>query len=292
MPDKRTYSAPAAVSETSGFTRENSVLSARARDDACGYGSSPSVQVANVFAAHFGFNDTVSGLLEDLWSSAVEYGETLVPGSMNAMLFSSYLFFRLLGGFCYGQGDLIEGIRWSLVAGEVDAVGDGGSFVDGIPSNERELFVGTLGMPEANYRLLRYEVRLQNQLCSSRAPWEYSDDYRMAYNEAMNSQVEESDFRAEWDDLSARMCGKPDFAHMRITISTTLATKLGYGGAANALIAPIFFIPQSRHMELNIPESTLQVGWAMRFSLTRTAERASDLTIIMPTSMRYASAKC
>lgn len=76
--------------------------------------------LVEVFKSHFGFEQetadtlvTIMDSISDVARSDIEERPYVLP----------YIFFRSLGGMCYGDGNvLIDGAKWGQVAGFIDNV--------------------------------------------------------------------------------------------------------------------------------------------------------------------------
>ena len=74
----------------------------------------------------------------------------------------AWMFFRIIGGFCYGDNDPYGGMKWIMTAGALPYTCQNTSKP---PSSEVDYFTGKLGFGEKAYRLFRYYTRAQHSLC-------------------------------------------------------------------------------------------------------------------------------
>lgn len=164
-------------------------------------------------------------------------------------LYRAWMLFRVLGGFCYNDQSLGE-MGWNIIAGHTLYAEDATS-THGVPLVEEAFCTSTLHLPEIAYRALRYNVRLQHELCGKDASHaKYNESYWGIWYECVGYQ---GDFSFPWDftkkitkdtfedyyNMHAKsICGKVDFAHLCITVATALATDLHLagGGLVDTLI--------------------------------------------------------
>ena len=170
------------------------------------------VRLRRVLIEHFGFDEETAEAFRLLMSAS----SIACRGKPKADLLSAYLFFRLAGGFVYGDtDDLMSDLKWGAVAGDLgtlfNAVSPGGSY------DKQGFMEQVLGVSEGAYVRMRAMTRRQHDLCG----------------QANNS---DDDKNAQED----RMLVMPDFAHFCITTATALATDLFSLVAGNAAIAYLY----------------------------------------------------
>lgn len=131
-----------------------------------------------------------------------------------------YYFTRLIGGFSYGG----PGWRWDEIQWKQTA----GSPYKGM--SEEEFFTEFLGFSKNEYHLLRYKVRIQNQIVSSpeRLSWKQIekdgqiDIYKKSLEKAIGRKLTNEEFKQYWINQYNNMVKKGDFSHQQITTSSML----------------------------------------------------------------------
>lgn len=151
----------------------------------------------------------------------------------------------LMGGLFYDEGDL-SGLKWNDVAGcavdEFVSVDDYGNFSD---MTEKGYFTKFLGIPEKDYRLLRYQVRLQhaivgdpNYFLMPNSYNELEDNQRKSLKDwkqtcqsstGLTFQSDEA-FLQFWNENYNRYVGKGDYVHQQITTAAILGYEIRKDG--------------------------------------------------------------
>ena len=159
-------------------------------------------------------------------------------------------FTRLMGGFVYDEGT-IQNVKWDDVAGyAIDSFGGVDEYGNPFDMTEKGYFTGFLEIPERDYRLLRYHVRLQHALASGEKDYLMPNDY----NEIKIDQLKklntwrntcqdltglsfqsDEEFLHFWNGCYNRYTGKGDYAHQQITTATILASAIGKDGELSNL---------------------------------------------------------
>lgn len=156
---------------------------------------------------NFGFDTRVCNILEDIQNA-------LKSKYFTDLAYADYMYNRIVGGFQY------LGISWNAAAGNPYSGTD-----------EQSYITGQLGISLADYKYVRYHVRLQNEILSN--PDRYDPEnkennivaFKGNYDDAIGKNTSESEFINVWRDIYNRYCNKGDFAHQSYTTSALL-----YGG--------------------------------------------------------------
>ena len=186
----------------------------------------------------------------------------------------AWMFFRIIGGFCYGDNDPYGGMKWIMTAGALPYTCQNTSKP---PSSEVDYFTGKLGFGEKAYRLFRYYTRAQHSLCGGGFdPDKHSNEYSNNFREAMGDCLAGSDRWLETGEIisvnsavgflravNPRMVGKVDFAHMCITAASTLATDCAEAGGPGSAIYTYFSGQFPRLCSLVDPDTAREymAGW-------------------------------
>ncbi|MBA4536496.1 hypothetical protein H1Z61_04870 [Bacillus aquiflavi] len=137
-----------------------------------------------------------------------------------------WYFTRLIGGFSYGGSESSSGdhFKWNATAGDPYTV------LPQFRFDEKDFFTIFLGFSEDEYKLLRYKVRVQNQIVS--LPKENSlvfleknnriNMYKASLEDAIGKELTDTEFKIYWNEQYNRMVTKGDFAHQQITTATML----------------------------------------------------------------------
>lgn len=192
---------------------------------------------------HFGFEKDAASIISNL--------ETKIRALTPSPIMRAYIFFRLLGGFVYGEESFMSGVQWYNTTGPIDNMSAAMVYVDGVPSAEQNYVVGSIGLSDRDYRHLRYKVRVQNFICSGSASNEQKsaqtgkyETYMNTYNEATKDiYTDENLFYSQvWGPQMKRMTQTVDFAHFCITVATHLGAQMnkGYGALANAFFSTAY----------------------------------------------------
>ncbi len=154
-------------------------------------------------------------------------------------------FTRLMGGFVYDEGT-IQNVKWDDVAGyAIDGFGGVDEYGNPFDMTEKGYFTGFLEIPERDYRILRYHVRLQHALASGEKDYLMPDDYneiKIYQLKRLNtwrntcqdstglSFQSDKEFLHFWNGCYNRYAGKGDYAHQQITTAAILAPTIGKDG--------------------------------------------------------------
>jgi|GEM_PF-2742801 putative cytosolic protein len=161
---------------------------------------------------NFGFDTRVCNILGDIQNA-------LISKFPSNLAHADYMYNRIISGFQY-------------INGNFDTVG--GNPYSG--TNEQSYITGQLGISLADYKYVRYHVRLQHALSSEPERWSLSEiirkrnngdsrDYNNCithYREAVNTNATEQEFETAWVDIYDRYYNKGDFAHQFYTTSVLL----------------------------------------------------------------------
>ncbi|OUO86551.1 hypothetical protein B5F40_14875 [Gordonibacter sp. An230] len=175
----------------------------------------------------FGFDDETA---ESLWTVYSGLRNQL-PNATQQQL--DWLYLRLIGGLSY------SGSQWDIVAGEaliiIQKIANPES--DVVYGVKEEVVFSFLGLSAAEYRRLRYNVRLQNQMTGGKKDeldWKNDpskrDAFFASYKEAYGENASLEEFERFWNarlDVWAGG-GRADFAHHCITLATGLVTSLDF----------------------------------------------------------------
>lgn len=143
---------------------------------------------------------------------------------------------RLMGGFQY------DGIEWEQTAGLA-------TYYDSVLGQKKKTeawyFMKYLEIPKEEYDFLRYKVRVQYAITGKGeedSSYEsirkkYLPDYMKSMEKALGRKLSEEEFEQLWNEQSASMKGKGDYAHQQITTASILATDLSKSG----ILTDIYF---------------------------------------------------
>ncbi len=178
----------------------------------------------------YGFSDDEIEIMEKLRKKIQERYPKLPPEKLD------WYFSRLLGGFVYGNPegsnflkDLGNNIAWESTAGnpyvDVEYLTLDGQLV---PLTEEFYFTKVLGIPEEEYKLLRYKVRIQNFIVGR--PIDYSWDQikeskkfnliKENFEKATGRKLNMEEFEKKWKEQYDAMKHCGDFAHQMIIVAT------------------------------------------------------------------------
>lgn len=226
-----------------------SVMSSGGGSGGGGGGGAPTptlgTQFKNVLQNQFGFDETRAVILLTVLDDVEDFCSSLTN---RRDLYVAYIYFRIIGGFVYGNDDLIDSLKWSATAG--DANGIYNSTILGLSpvgtASEEIFFTEKLNLASSQYKRLRYHVRLQHELCGKIADAtkqyfdnnnSYYDSCKTAYLQAYDlSSLDDGTFKPTWKSFADRMCVMPDFCHFCITTATHLASELGLTVAGDLII--------------------------------------------------------
>lgn len=164
--------------------------------------------------------------------------------------YRAWLFFRVIGGFSYGNGKLVN-MAWDAFAGPL-SYDCAQATSEAVPAQEEDFFVTALGMSKRMYRTLRFYVRLQHIFCGMNAFNEVDNEdyeslvdssldiYRRMFADIGALQMPDSTGRVVTDATYEEflqvcfrsMSGKCDLAHLCITIAAILAENAGFSFSA------------------------------------------------------------
>ena len=161
-------------------------------------------------------------------------------------------FTRLMGGFVYDEGT-ISTVKWDDVAGcAIDGYAEVNEYGNPFDMTEKGYFTGFLEVPERDYRILRYQVRLQHTMVGETQDYLMPDDYNEIEKEKIvdlqtwRTTCQDSTgltFRSDeeflhfWNGYYNRYVGKGDYAHQQITTAAILAFAIGKdGGLSNVYL--------------------------------------------------------
>lgn len=167
----------------------------------------------------YGFDDETIKIILDLKANIDEKYSELTQKERD------YLFNRLLGGLSYGDKDAswMNKLQWQNTAGGMRAY---------FPefSLEEDMFK-YLGLSVEEYNMLRYKLRIQNQIASSGVSlsWDEikkSSNYSL-YKETMQNalnldSLSDKEFQKRWREQFSSMSDKNDYTHQSITTATNL----------------------------------------------------------------------
>lgn len=191
----------------------------------------------------YGFDDETIRIMGNVYAKLNEkYPEA-------SQLEIDWRFTRLMGGFVYDD-KAIEALEWNDVAGcAVDQYGKIDENGNPTDMTEKGYITGFLGIPEEDYEMLRYQVRLQHTIVGDPDNLLMLDDYNRLEEERKSGlrQWEETcesstnmvfeneeEFLVYWNERYERYAGKGDYAHQQITTATILANELNKdGGLSN-----------------------------------------------------------
>lgn len=154
-------------------------------------------------------------------------------------------FTRLMGGFVYDEGT-ISTVKWDDVAGcAIDGYAEVNEYGNPFDMTEKGYFTGFLEIPERDYLVLRYQVRLQYTIVGETQDYLMPDDYNKIKEEQLEhlqtwrTTCQDSTgltFRSDeeflhfWNGYYNRYVGKGDYAHQQITTAAILAPAIGKDG--------------------------------------------------------------
>ena len=190
-----------------------------------GMGDMSKEDFVKLMTEQYGFDQQTAEIMYDMYGAL----QIAYPNISQEEL--DWRFTRLLGGLEYDDKPSSKW-RWNQTAGV--AIDRG--------MTEEEYFTQVLGMSLADYRLLRYKVRVQYEISGlAGASWSYNDlepkeqkDFKQHMEKALGRKLTDKEFERLWDEQYNAMKGKGDFAHQQVTTAAILATDLRKsGGVAN-----------------------------------------------------------
>ncbi len=151
----------------------------------------------------------------------------------------SWRFTRLMGGLVYDD-EVFSEMKWDDVAGNaLDKHIKIGSRA------EANYFTETLGISETDYKMLRYQVRLQHMIVSEPNTYVMKENYdelgkdekdrlknwkeKCQTSTNLTFQSDE-EFLPYWNERYNRYVGHGDYAHQQITTAAILAAEMEIGG--------------------------------------------------------------
>lgn len=180
------------------------------------------------------------------------------------------MFFRIIGGFCYGDDDPYGGMKWIMTAGALPYTCQN---TPKPPSSEVDYFTGKLGFGEKAYRLFRYYTRAQHSLCGDNTDQLSEEKLRDALGNCFTNSdrwletggaiTDPNSLNDLYNSLKSNMVGKVDFAHMCITAASTLATDCAEAGGPGSAIYTYFSGQFPRLCSLVDPDTAREymAGW-------------------------------
>lgn len=167
----------------------------------------------------FGFEDEEIELMLKLRDQL----EEIFPRAKQDEL--DWRFTRLLGGFSYGGPNETSGdeFQWNHTASNPY-----------YGMSEAQFFTKILGFSKEEYNLLRYKVRIQNQIVSSpeKLNWDnferndrLFEKYKEGIESAIGRKLTKEEFKTTWIEQYNNMLTKGDFAHQQITTATIINNK-------------------------------------------------------------------
>ena len=132
---------------------------------------------------------------------------------------------RAIGRLVYGDSnddfkEWLDMMKW-----------DGTVATEIIP--EEQLFTKVIGLSQQEYKLLRYKVRVQNQILGAVDATNYAffkenkairNSYKTSMESAIGYQLTDDEFEALWERQYANMRNASDYAHYNITSAAIIAT--------------------------------------------------------------------
>ena len=171
-------------------------------------------------AAIFGFDDNVISLFNKLRNNIRQY---CIDNDYDVTEEDiAYFYTRIIGRLVYGS----EGDSWKS-----QMEWDGTVGLDLIP--EKEMFTNVLGLSEQEYKLLRYKVRVQNQILGAvvETDYDYFKNYSQIYNsykqnmeQALGKNLSDEEFEKLWKEQYNQMSNASDYAHYNVTMAAAFAT--------------------------------------------------------------------
>lgn len=182
----------------------------------------------------------------------------------------AWMFFRIIGGFCYGDNDPYGGMKWIMTAGALPYTCQN---TPKPPSSEVDYFTGKLGFGEKAYRLFRYYTRVQHSLCGGNTNQLSEEKLRDALGNCFTDSdrwletggaiTDPNSLNDLYNSLKSNMVGRVDFAHMCITAASTLATDCAEAGGPGSAIYTYFSGQFPRLCSLVGPDTAREymAGW-------------------------------
>ncbi len=187
----------------------------------------------------YGFDDETVRIMGNIYDKLYEKYPDAVQKEID------WRFTRLMGGLVYDD-DEIAAIKWNDVAGcavdEYASVDDVGNPTD---MTEKGYFTKFLGIPEKDYKLLRYQVRLQHAITGKNNSLLMPEDFAeiesdqleklQMWRKTCENSTElifqsDEEFLKFWNENYNRYVGKGDYAHQQITTAAILLTEIGKSG--------------------------------------------------------------
>lgn len=250
----------------------------------------------------FGFDEETIRIMQNVYDALYQK----YPDASQREI--DWRFTRLMGGFIYDETEL-SAIKWNDVAGcALDQFAGVDEYGNPFDLTEKGYFTKVLGIPEADYKVLRYQVRLQHTIAGD------EDNNFLVLNDYNNIKPKElkklrtwrdtcestteitfrsdAEFLSFWNSYYNRYAGKGDFSHQQITTAAILAPTIKKDGnlsniylgendegvteyagwLGDATIYPISFGPEDYKSDLdanNIASSMLKRDLSYQEALER-----------------------
>jgi len=187
----------------------------------------------------YGFDDETVRIMGNIYDKLYKKYPDAVQKEID------WRFTRLMGGLFYDD-DEIATIKWNDVAGcavdEIASVDDVGNPTD---MTEKGYFTKFLGISEKDYKLLRYQVRLQHAITGKMDRFLMPEDFAKIKSSQLKNLREwrktcenstgltfrnDEEFLQFWNENYNRYEGKGDYAHQQITTAAILVSEIGRSG--------------------------------------------------------------
>lgn len=193
----------------------------------------------------FGFDEETVRIMQNVYDALYQK----YPDASRREI--DWRFTRLMGGFTYDENNL-SAIKWNDVAGcAVDQFAEADEYGNPINMTEKGYFTKFLGVSDADYKMLRYQVRLQHTIAGDMQNKEQEGVFRMPNNiqDLKNFQLKDlhtwkntcqasteitfqsdAEFLRFWNTHYNRYADKGDFSHQQITTAAVLASAIKKDG--------------------------------------------------------------
>lgn len=193
----------------------------------------------------FGFDEETIRIMQNVYDALYQK----YPDASQREI--DWRFTRLMGGFQYDEKKL-SAVEWNDVAGcAIDQFAGVDEYGNPFDLTEKGYFTGFLGIPEEDYRLLRYHVRLQHTIAGDGSKnFLVRDDFCNIKPERLDDLKKwretceektgiafqsDEEFWQFWNENYNKYTGKGDYAHQQITTAAILATTIGKDGELSNL---------------------------------------------------------
>lgn len=212
----------------------------------------------------YGFDDETFRIMESIYDKLYKK----YPDALQKEI--DWWFTRLMGGLFYDEGD-VSGLKWNDVAGcaidEFVSVDDYGNPAD---MTEKGYFTKFLGVPEKDYKLLRYQVRLQHAITGKPDKFLMPKDFKNIKIEQLENLQEwketcqnstglifqsDEEFLQFWNKNYNRYVGKADYAHQQVTTAAILVPVIRKDGE----LSNIYLLGEMKRWQ------SMQAGLEMRY---------------------------